>query len=730
MWDSINLAKIKPILFIVACLTASWVLHPGLAQAQTAVEIGCDNGVGNVADLINNLNLANEDPDQETLILGENCVYLLTTPTTVDKSGLLISADLVIEGNGATIRRKSSPLPPHFRLIKISGGAEVFLKDLILMNGHIVTGGGGAILAEQGSTVRLDEVQLRNNTAKFGGAIATLGGTTIVSGSLLDNNQALGGGGGGIYTNSALTVSDGTTFTRNTARRDGGAIAIDDRAVAEIAQSKFEQNQSLTEEGGGVYTSGPLTVINSDFLTNTAQLSGGGLYGEDEINVSGSRFEHNQATLEDGGGLVAGTGSSLTLSEVAFNDNQARTGGGLVSLGPVTISGGQFDKNKATIGAGGAMYALNRVEVDGTGFTFNKAQLNGGSLFIGGNRGASLKDVTISHNESLDEYGGGIYARTALTVTTSYFAHNKAVYGGGGIFVDLAPAEITDTHFEQNLASFANGGGILATGSLTVAHSQFIRNTSVGSGGGIYSMTGPTKITNSTFERNSILSDGGGAAVFSGTLEFRGNTLVSNNAERDGAGLWLRATTNDSQIVNNLWIDNQLLPGNEESGVISVFGEIPNMEILIAHNTLTARTPVIERGIVSRNTSVRIINNIITHYFTFIHHPENSQGEILDNNVLFDFPGMSEGEEDDGEIVADPHFVDPTTNDFRLQADSPAIDSGLDVGVSVDLDGRPRPVGEGFDVGAYEFEPQPDPEPDPEPQPGGGFTFYLPLVVK
>jgi len=58
---------------------------------------------------------------------------------------------------------------------------------------------------------------------------------------------------------------------------------------------------------------------------------------------------------------------------------------------------------------------------------------------------------------------------------------------------------------------------------------------------------------------------------------------------------------------------------------------------------------------------------------------------------------------DPNSIVADPLFVDPDNGDFRLQADSPAIDAGVDVGLLKDFDGNPIPYGSAPDIGAYEY---------------------------
>jgi hypothetical protein len=56
-----------------------------------------------------------------------------------------------------------------------------------------------------------------------------------------------------------------------------------------------------------------------------------------------------------------------------------------------------------------------------------------------------------------------------------------------------------------------------------------------------------------------------------------------------------------------------------------------------------------------------------------------------------------------GNILADPQFVDPANGDFHLQAGSPAIDAGTASGApATDFDGRTRSDGH-IDIGAYQF---------------------------
>ena len=59
---------------------------------------------------------------------------------------------------------------------------------------------------------------------------------------------------------------------------------------------------------------------------------------------------------------------------------------------------------------------------------------------------------------------------------------------------------------------------------------------------------------------------------------------------------------------------------------------------------------------------------------------------------------------------------DPLLNaDYHLSSGSPAIDAGVDTGVTRDIDGEARPNGFGYDVGADEFV---------------GQSLYLPLVMR
>ena len=65
-----------------------------------------------------------------------------------------------------------------------------------------------------------------------------------------------------------------------------------------------------------------------------------------------------------------------------------------------------------------------------------------------------------------------------------------------------------------------------------------------------------------------------------------------------------------------------------------------------------------------------------------------------------DYRGMSAVGTD---IAADPRFIDPSEQDYRLTAESPCIDRATGGAVETDFAGSARPSGEGRDIGAFEL---------------------------
>ena len=104
-------------------------------------------------------------------------------------------------------------------------------------------------------------------------------------------------------------------------------------------------------------------------------------------------------------------------------------------------------------------------------------------------------------------------------------------------------------------------------------------------------------------------------------------------------------------------------------------------------------------------------------FHTFMDNTASTvQNLFLANNVfylaavqdkLFD-PGTIVAEDTNNHVTSDgdPRFTDPGNGDFRLAADSPLVDGGVDRSTFIDprdYEGNLRPFGTGWDIGAFEL---------------------------
>jgi len=82
-----------------------------------------------------------------------------------------------------------------------------------------------------------------------------------------------------------------------------------------------------------------------------------------------------------------------------------------------------------------------------------------------------------------------------------------------------------------------------------------------------------------------------------------------------------------------------------------------------------------------------------------------------------------------GNMMEDPQFIDPVNRNYRLSAGSPVIDRGTPAGApDDDLDGNHRPMGSGYDMGAYEFRPAPAGDLDSDNDVDGLDLYYFAVV--
>ena len=247
-------------------------------------------------------------------------------------------------------------------------------------------------------------------------------------------------------------------------------------------------------------------------------------------------------------------------------------------------------------------------------------------------------------------------------------------------------------------------------------------------------------IVNATAELvkcTSSFNNGRGVGCLNSVVTIRGCTITNNINEFEGGGIICldsKVTFVDCIVANNIAVStglpvpqpgmggglsviespvtliNCLFYGNE-AGLGSDIHSYGTGAIVNCLNCIFASTESPSfRGIFSGSEVGHFLNCVVWgHPTSFVGTPDWK----VDYSV---FRGGFSGE---GNIDADPLFVDPDNGNFRLQAGSPCIDSASTTGPTTDLDGNARPLdvpgvgrdgtGDEFDMGAYEFVPTPAP---------------------
>ena len=111
-------------------------------------------------------------------------------------------------------------------------------------------------------------------------------------------------------------------------------------------------------------------------------------------------------------------------------------------------------------------------------------------------------------------------------------------------------------------------------------------------------------------------------------------------------------------------------------------------------------------AIQQHQSGVAIINNIIRSNVSVGIDAGGTSPIIGHNNVHnngTNYSGINDLSGIDGNISQDPKFNNESGHDFTLQATSPCIGAGKDVGLTEDFNGAPIPQGMGFDIGAFEY---------------------------
>lgn len=485
----------------------------------------------------------------------------------------------------------------------------------------------------------------------------------------------------------------------------------------------FELISGVALRGGFAGTEDPTTfdLSTRDFGANSAILSGD-LVGNDlppALPISGN--DENSFTVVTAGGGLDSTAviDGFTISGGNNNGGTGLGGGMFCSSSSPAIRNNTITFNAAGSGGGICCAASSSPTISNNAITHNRASGRGGGILCIDSSSPSITNNTIdmntiSSNGPAGTAGAGIACvnNSSPTISTNGISENS--------IVPLDP-----------LHGFGSGGGIYCESSSSIISGNTIHGNSIGGnnplfpfasvGGGICCFFGSPTLDNNSIAENFVDGTGGGIYCVSGALMIR-NTIVRNRARSFSGGIECNGDFG-TQIINNV------IAGNGDSGIAS-----GDPSCVIADNTIAGN----EVG-VSCNGAPTIVNNIVTFNSAGLEFNAGSTPSIRSNcayaNTAFNYSGVPNPTGIDGNISADPHFVqtpiigvdgvwgtsDDILGDLHLLLGSPCIDAGnnadVPAGVLTDLGGQPRfaddpcttDAGAGVppvvDIGAHEYQP-------------------------
>jgi serine protease len=345
---------------------------------------------------------------------------------------------------------------------------------------------------------------------------------------------------------------------------------------------------------------------------------------------------------------------------------------------------------------------------------------NGKNITVASESGPEVTIIDGSSSGSVVSFKTG--ETRAATLTGFTIRNGQTSLSGAGVYIANSSPTIRGNVITANRG--CTGVGVYSSfGSPRIEGNSITANLTWGCTGGwglgvyIGGNSAAEVIGNVITDNRGTDASGGGIALFAaGNASVIGNIIARNGLAPGAPGcVWggglITANFVQATIVNNLIVENVACSaGAFEWGGTTGINVFANNTI--ADNQASSYPGIYSSGIDTRH---HIYNNIVTAQNGPAWHCQNSlstPSPVLRSSNVFSAEGPAYGGTCtdqtgvNGNISADPGFVSPTADDYRVASGSPVIDAGSDSVPAIqpnDLAGNARIAGTRIDMGAYEY---------------------------
>lgn len=314
-----------------------------------------------------------------------------------------------------------------------AAGANLEVAKSTFAGNEAVLGGAINVWSNGENTVKITDSTFTGNATKsHGGAVYITGSqvkTTIADATFSKNTSGKQGGALQLAGAGETTITN-TTFSENAAGIFGGAINATGTKVA-ATNVTFEGNKAASADGhgGALFVDGQgasYTQVGGKFVGNSAKKNGGAIRVQDGADLALNNVVFDGNTAANGGAVDTFNAGNVTFTDTTFTNNQAGGWGGALRINgrnvTITVTEGKslvYEGNKAGTNAEEA--AVKKYEKQGDFMYLSNASA---TFALAGD--LTIKDSIVSNHGTIEKTGKG----TLTTADMTGFVGNLNVQEG------------------------------------------------------------------------------------------------------------------------------------------------------------------------------------------------------------------------------------------------------------------------------------------------------------